>query len=149
MNKTIDEQIELINQQAKELAGLYKNICSELNISENEFWVWYALMTIKGDCSQQEICSSWSLSKQTVNTVITNLMKKGYLYLEVIPGTRNRKRILLTEEGRQYGSSIITPVVNAERRVLEQVSYEEREAAIRSFIHYTALMRNELSNRTL
>ena len=51
--------------------------------------------------TQQEICNACFLSKQTVNTAIAGLAQKGLVELELIPGTRNKKRILLTDAGRE------------------------------------------------
>ena len=39
MNHTTKEQLEMINQQMKELAGIYRTAVSNLGISENEFWI--------------------------------------------------------------------------------------------------------------
>ena len=51
--------------------------------------------------TQQEICNACFLPKQTVNTAIAGLAQKGLAELELIPGTRNKKRILLTDAGRE------------------------------------------------
>ena len=52
--------------------------------------------------TQQEICNAFFLPKQTVNTAIAGLAQKGLVELELIPGTRNKKRILLTYAGRNW-----------------------------------------------
>ncbi len=52
--------------------------------------------------TQQEICNAFFLPKQTVNTAIAGLAQKGLVELELIPGTRNKKRILLTDAGRNW-----------------------------------------------
>ncbi|RHS92134.1 MarR family transcriptional regulator [Blautia sp. AM42-2] len=51
--------------------------------------------------TQQEICNACFLPKQTVNTAIAGLAQKGLVELELIPGTRNKKRILLMDAGRE------------------------------------------------
>ena len=51
--------------------------------------------------TQQEICNACFLPKQTVNTAIAGLAQKGLVELELIPGPRNKKRILLTDAGRE------------------------------------------------
>ena len=37
--ENIQKQLELINQQIKELASIYKLSLVKFNISENEFWI--------------------------------------------------------------------------------------------------------------
>ena len=144
MNNDTKSQLELINQQLKELAGIYRDAIETPNISTNEFWIWYSLVIMDGEYSQQDICSAWSLSKQTVNTIITHLTKKGYVSLEVVPGTRNRKIIRLTEEGRRYGESIVTPISNAEERAFEKLSDEDKTAFSAILTRYIDILKGEL-----
>ena len=109
MNQNYKAHIELINRQIKELVGLYRDAVKELNVAESEFWIWYTLVAIDGEHTQQDICSLWSLPKQTVNTIIARLRLKRYATLEAIPGTRNHKYIRLTEDGLAYGENLIGP----------------------------------------
>lgn len=144
MDYTIKEQLEMINQQMKELAGIYRTAVSRLGISENEFWIWYALINMDGELSQQDICGMWTFSKQTVNTIISHMVKNKYAVLEVVPGTRNRKNIHLTEEGRKYGHSIIVPISEAEVRALERIPLKERMDCIAVLAKYARLLKEEI-----
>ena len=147
MEYTTKEQLEMLNKQIKELAGIYKNAVSNLGISENEFWIWYALITMEDDLSQQDICAIWSFSKQTVNTIISHMVENNYATLEVIPGTRNRKNIHLTTEGRAFGESIIFPIATAEERALERISMKERLACAAILRKYTDFLKEEINVR--
>lgn len=57
MNNTMKEQLEEINQLHKELTEIYRGIVSRYGISENEFWIWYTLIVMEDDYSQQD---SWA-----------------------------------------------------------------------------------------
>ncbi len=140
------EQLEIINQKLKELAGIYRDAVSASGISENEYWIWYALVAMEGEYSQQDICNVWSLSKQTVNTIIKNMEQKGYAVLEVVPGTRNRKIIRLTERGRCYGETIILPVADAERRAIDRIPLEEQLACARTLGKFITFLKEEVNN---
>ena len=144
METTIKE-LEMINQQLKELAGIYRTAISRSGISENEFWIWYSLVVMDGEFSQQDICATWTFSKQTVNTIINHMVQKGFTQLEVVSGTRNKKFILLTETGRKYGESIVLPIVTAEQRAFGNLSEADRTAFSRSLESYIALIRGELN----
>lgn len=144
MSITTKEQLEMLNQKIKELAGVYKGAVDYSNISENEFWIWYALIIMGGDYSQQEICSTWSLSKQTVNTIIMNFVRNGFVKLDVVPGTRNKKIVRLTEEGRAYGEKIVTSVATAEQRAFERLSLSDRMAFMGALTKYMEYLREEL-----
>lgn len=145
MNQHIKKQLEILNQQVKELIGIYHQAAVKSGISDNEFWVWYTLLVLDKEYSQQDICDIWSLPKQTVNSVVSNLTKKGYVFLEVVPGTRNRKIIRLTESGRAFGENIVTLIYKAEERTIEKMSEEERQTCISLLGKYIGFLREELN----
>ena len=144
MSGDFKEYLELVNQQIKELVGIYRRAVSRSGISENEFWVWYSLVSVDGECYQQDICNTWSLSKQTVNTIVIHMVQKGYASLEVIPGTRNRKNIRLTQAGREYGESIVAPISQAEQRAFKMLPLENWIACTRAFGQYIDLLKEEI-----
>lgn len=94
--------------------------------------------------TQQDICALWSLPKQTVNNIITHMVQKNYAVLEVVPNTRNRKIIRLTETGRQYGVDLVTPIYNAEERALDRLNPEEILACAKSLSKFTGILKEEL-----
>ncbi len=144
MSYNAKQQLDFITQQIKELFGLYRDSVSDLGISENEFWIWYSLVLFDEEYSQQDICNMWSLSKQTVNTIISNMVKKNYVTLEVVPGSRNRKIIRLTDEGRAHGESIALPIAQAEQRAFNRLPSEDRIACTAVLAKYTAILKEEL-----
>lgn len=146
MNFTTKEQLEIVIQQFKELTAVYRDAISYTGISENEFWIWYTLIFSDAEYSQQDICSTWSLPKQTVNNIITHMVKKGLVVLEVIPGTRNQKIIRLTEQGRQYGTGIVTPICNAEERATNRLDQEEFAVCINVIGKFIKLLKEEINN---
>lgn len=144
MENNVKEQLEAINQQIKELVGVYRGIVSRSGISENEFWIWYSLIIMEGEYSQRDICNSWSLSKQTVNTIVTHMVERGMAFLEVVPGTRNRKIIRLTEAGKKYGESIVRSVSEAENRAFNRLPEADRLACIVAFKKYISILKEEI-----
>ena len=86
----------------------------------------------------------WAYSKQTVNTIISHMVKNNYVTLEVVSGTRNRKNIRLTEKGKKFGESVIVPISNAEVRALGRIPLKERAACIAVLEEYTKLLKEEI-----
>lgn len=148
MNKHKKQQLEIMNQQIKELTGIYHQAAAKSGISDNEFWVWYTLLVMENEHSQQDICDIWSLPKQTVNSVVANLVKKNFVHLEVIPGTRNRKIIRLTETGKKYGQNIVQHILEAEQRTIARMSDQERQTCISLLGKYIHLLREELHEKS-
>ena len=144
MDQNYIEQRSLISQQIKELVGVYRGAIKHLAISESEFWIWYTLVAMPGEHTQQDICTMWSLPKQTVNTVITAMRLKKLAYLEAIPGTRNHKTVRLTEEGMRRGEEIVAPVTCAEQRAFAKMPQEELDLLAQIFGKYIDTLRGEI-----
>ena len=145
MDRQATEQLATLNRQLGDLISIYRDAINHMGVSENEYWTWHTLVNMDGDFSQLDICNMWSLSKQTINTVVANMVKKGYATLEVVPGSRNRKNIRLTEAGRKYGLSIVTPITCAEQRAFEKVPLEVRLACSLALEKYLTVLKQELS----
>lgn len=144
MNQDVKEQFGIIIHQVKELVGIYRGAISQFGISENEFWIWYTLIVMQGEYSQQDICSTWSLSKQTVNTIVMHMVKKDFVYLEMVPGTRNRKNIRLTKAGKKYGETIVRPISDAEQRTLSRLSVDDCIACTAVLGGYNRILKEEM-----
>ncbi len=144
MDDSSAKQLEAINRQIMDLVGIYRAAVGRLGMSENELWIWYSLIAADRDCSQQDICAMWSMSKQTVNTIISNMARKGLVSLEMIPGTRNKKKIRLTVSGREYGERVVRPLFEVERRAIEKLSDDERTACTAAFRKYISFLRAEM-----
>lgn len=144
MEQSCKRQLGIINRQIKELVGIYRDTVRDWDVSESEFWIWYTLLTMEGEFSQQDICSMWSLPKQTVNTIVSHMKRKKFARLELCLRARNRKIIFLTEEGRRYGEKIIAPITEAEERSLAQIPEEELVPVTNTLGKYIALLKKEL-----
>lgn len=88
----------------------------------------------------------WALPKQTVNSIVSNLVKKDLISLEVVSGTRNRKMIHPTEKGRAYGEAIILPIYHAEQQAFEGLSESERQTCITLLGKYILLLKEACNN---
>lgn len=144
MKEQTKQQLENLNQQIKELSGIYHQAAVRLGISDNEFWVWYTVFVMGEEYSQQDICEIWSLPKQTVNSVVMNMVKRGFIKLEVVPGTRNRKLLRLTDKGKSYGEAVVRPIFEAEYRTIARLTEEERQLCISLLNKYIRYLREEL-----
>lgn len=144
--ENIQKQLELINQQIKELASIYKLSLVKFNISENEFWIWYALIIMNEECAQQDIVNNWFISKQTVNTIIKNLVKNNYITLKTMPNNHNKKIICLTKKGRDYGEKIVLPMSSMELKAFGKLTLEDRKKLIEIMSKYIQILKDEAQN---
>ena len=149
MDNNRKEQLGLVAQQLKELSGAYREAVAQIGISENEYWIWYTLVLTDGEYSQRDICATWSFAKQTVNTIVTHMVQKGYAVLEVVPGTRNRKIIRLTEAGKRYGERLVIPIHSAGQRAIDRLSPEEFIAGSTALRKFITILKEEMNHAKL
>ena len=137
------QQIEQFHTQIKEYLNAYQHAISQNSISMNEFWIWSSLTEQDSSYTQQDLCAIWSLPKQTVNSIIAQMILKKYARLEHVPGQRKRKIIRLTEEGKKRGQSIVSPISKAEQRAFDSMTPEQFSAMTELFGQYISIVQNE------
>lgn len=79
---------------------------------------------------QNDISKIVSLPKQTVNSSIARLIKRGYIELEHIEMTRNGKAVKLTKDGKKFCKKVITPLIEVEESSLSNMSKAEVETLL-------------------
>lgn len=148
MSKDIlkEKNIELNHLYLKE-ERLYNNYASYCGLSLSSLRILYDLYALfKTDKSymQSDIAKITSLSKQTVNSSIAGLIKKGYVELEHIEMTRNGKSVKLTKEGKNFCKKIIEPLIKAEENSLANMSEAEINTLIILFNKSILTLEKEL-----
>lgn len=145
MDDQVKKQIDIINQYIKELNSLYHIAAVKSGISDGEICIWSMLLTTDKAYSQQDLCEILFLPKQTINSIVSGLIKKGYIFLEHVPGTRNRKVIRLSDEGRAYGEKNIMWIFEAEQHAMEDSDANEIGTLISIFKKYISNLKKEFT----
>lgn len=140
---TILDFIRRIDQQQKEQDHIYHNTAVRYGLSDTGMWVLYNVYTAPGAVTQQELCRQCFFPKQTVNTAIARLCKNGYASLEAIPGTRNQKKILLTDKGTALAEKTVGRLIEAEERAYAALTPEELQTYLDMTARLTAALREE------
>ena len=146
MNEEIKLQIRRMNQRIKELDSIYHTAANQIGVSDGEITVWSVLLTAEQSYSQQELCDLLSLPRQTVNSIISKMVKKGFVYLEHIPGTRNQKTIHLTQQGMDFGQDKVAWILQAEERALEQADPQQIQVSIDLIETFAQHFKQELAH---
>ncbi len=144
MDKNTKSALVELNQKIKELNSIYRMAAAKSGISDGEAYVWLTLLDTEEVYSQQDLCEFLSLPKQTVNSIISRLIKQGFVTLEHAKGTRNRKVIRITEAGEVYGKEKVSWIYEAEQKVLEKSSFEQVRMCIEMIDKHCSLLRKEL-----
>lgn len=139
MEEKLRQQMQMLDRLYKESDRVCSNYSAHFGMNDTAFWVLYALSHTEGTLTQNDLCAEWFIPAQTINSAVSGLVKRGLVRLEQIPGTKNRKSILLTPAGEKFCRSSICRVDEIEREALLAFSEEERET-------YLALFRRHIEN---
>lgn len=102
----------------------YDEFAKQSNVSSALLWVLYALNDGNSH-TQIEISNDWELPKTTVNTVIKEIQKNGYVNLIPIKGKRREMSIVLTENGKKYAVMVLADLYKKEAEVYKALSSDE------------------------
>lgn len=114
-----DEQFALYDEYAKRSGMLMKTLLV-LNV------LYYA----KDGMTQRDICQKTFQSKQTVNLIIKNLLKDGYLTINNDPDNGRIKNVTMTDAGRAYARKPVVHITWAEDTAMSMFTPEEQEQLI-------------------
>ena len=143
MEQKLQQQLQTLNRLYKESDEIYRGIAGRFGLTDTAFWIMYAITHADEPCTQYDLCNDWFYPAQTMNSAVSNLQKKGLVQLVVIPGTRNRKQILLTEDGKKLAERTIGKIDEIERNAFSLFSEEERETYISLYKRHLENLRSE------
>lgn len=113
------EQIRRITHAICKIDGAYDLLAKQVGIKENLLWILYALDdgTLH---SQKEISEHWKLPKTTVNTLIKECVRDGYVELRTGINDKRELQIILTNIGRDYATQILQSVYDIEQKAFSR-----------------------------
>ncbi len=98
----------------KDYDSIYHDAAVQYGMSDTAMWILYTISDETESFTQQGICRQCHFPKQTINTALNSLIKNGYALLEPITGTRNSKRIVITENGKAFAAKTTDRLKKAE-----------------------------------
>ncbi len=143
MNDQLQQQLQVLNRLYKESDHIYSRLASKLGMTDTTFWVLYAIAHSEEPMTQNDMCSDFFFPVQTIHSAINNLRKDGLVELQVIPGTRNRKAILLTECGQSFVANTINKADEIEKNAFLCFNEDEREQYLSLFKRHIEYLKSE------
>lgn len=135
-----------LNKMYKEIDAIYHNLSVRFGISDTSFWILYILSESDQGITQYNLCTDWNYSKQTVNSAITLLEKKGYISKVETFDARNRKIIILTKRGEDFVKETVESVKAAELKAFMGLTKEGCAELLHLTDKYLQLFRKETIN---
>ena len=110
--------LDKTNRQFNECNALYHAAAQRCGLSDAAFWTLYALVTSCEPLTQNRIAADWGIPKQTLNSAVAAMVKKGLLALCPGKGAHSGKIVTLTAEGRALAGRTVVPVIAAEEKAI-------------------------------
>lgn len=114
----MDERIIMskLNRVLGTIHGSYAAIAQKYGLTYNALLLFY-IIGENDNVTQKLICDSLCLSKSTIHSTLSDLLKRGYVML-MPGGNKKEKYIVLTEAGTLLAQQIQTEVILFEKTVL-------------------------------
>lgn len=135
--------LDKTNRQFNECNALYHAAAQRCGLSDAAFWMLYALVTSCEPLTQNRIAADWGIPKQTLNTAVAAMVKKGLLALCPGKGAHSGKIVTLTAEGRALAERTVVPVIAAEQQAMTRQGLAEVEQNCRLTQRYLECLRQE------
>ena len=104
------------------LDGLYSMAAKTSGIKGNMLDLLYALDDGRPH-TQKQICDEWLIPRTTLNTIVKECVRLGYVSLSGVEHSRE-KAIVVTPAGKDYTHAMMNDVYRAERSALHQAQQE-------------------------
>lgn len=140
----IKKYIKQLDEQMKEYDSIYHDFAVRYGMSDTAMWIIYNVSDEAESFTQQDLCRMCYFPKQTVNTALNSLVKNGYAVLEPISGTRNSKRILLTDSGKKLAAQTTNKLKQAEDAAFKAFSDDELKFYLDMSVRLNKNLRDEL-----
>ena len=147
MDRNTQRGIDAITQRTKEINSLYHTAAAKSGIPDGEVAIWSLLLGSEREYSQQDLSELLFLSKQTVNTIISKLVRKCFVVLEHCTGSRNRKVVRLTDAGSAFGLEHVMWIFAAEQRAMEDADLQELQACLSMLDKFILKFRKEITGK--
>ena len=142
MPDTAADYLTEIAVREKQFDALYRKAGSRFGLPDCPMWTLYYLAWSEVPMSQQDLIEKMLFPKQTINSAVMYLARRGFVELQVIPGTRNRKDVILTPLGKEVAGNTVMRMRAAEERAIAALG--EEKAALYSSLYqdfYAAMLR--------
>lgn len=141
----IRSQIRQVNTALSATLNLYTIWAKKCDISYNALVILYTLDDYK-TCTQKQICEWWALPKQTVHGILLAYEKQGYITISSNQENKRERLVSFTQEGKQYATSILTPLYALEEKAMERLGDVKRKQLIDCNNAYFKLLQEEMEH---
>ncbi|MEX2784821.1 MarR family winged helix-turn-helix transcriptional regulator [Streptococcus sp. H49] len=112
--------------------SLFENYARKHGMNSKSLLVFMWIYHNQDGLSQETIARKTFSSKQVVQAIIKNYIKKGWLFLEPSKADRRRKLVRLTEKGLKAAAQLLDPLADYEERAMAGLSDQEQAVLLKA-----------------
>lgn len=142
MEYKINEKVKYLNSMLCEIDNMYQTILLKKSLSDSEYVVLFSIMELGEGCLQKDIANNGYINKKTTNSTIKKLEKNGLIVLKA--GKYPNMHIYLTDDGKEYISNHIVPIVNMQTSVMNSVPDSDFENLVKTYSKYMKIFKDEI-----
>lgn len=144
MTLQVSEKVQQLNGMLCEMDSIYQTLLSAKNISDGEFVVLNAILSLGEGCLQKDIAENSYMSKKTINSTIKKLEKEGYIKLKA--GKYPNMHIYLTKRGLDHIKNNVIPIVDVENRVLNSMPETDFDRLVSGYSKYITSFKEHVTD---
>jgi DNA-binding MarR family transcriptional regulator len=127
-----------------ELNAQYEAYAKSLGFSYSTLSALRIILEHDGNCTQKTICEYTFLPKQTVNAIVTGLLRNGAIRMSELDSDRRHKVIHFTDKGREFAFETIRRIKDAENNAMESLDEGQRTEMLTNAKLFVARLRDYL-----
>ena len=129
---------EAFREASMELDAAYTLFAKACGLSASEYWT--LLLVSQGVRTQGEINVRLSISKQTLNSAVMALKRKGLVRLEPLEQNQRVKRLFLTNMGVHFVEAYIVQMRQLEKQAWQSMDPGEQSSLTKLTKKFSALL---------
>jgi DNA-binding MarR family transcriptional regulator len=131
------DRVNQIYEAVNTIEKIYEKWSKSQGIGYYDMQLYYSLVENDGKpMTQKQICDEMDVPKTTINSIVKNQLKLGYIRLDVNPSNRKEKLISLTPQGKKYAEKLIYPLFEIEESSVELLNEEDIELMTKLLYKY-------------
>ncbi len=136
--------LERYDNLYREMMLIYLEWSKANGVSHNETIILTSLYCNPKGYSQKEICDAFLLPKQTVNTIVRELEKCGYVKGVPESADKRKKSLLLTSDGYAHAKNVVPKLRALEETVFKKMGKDGSERLLNSMEEFVRFFREGL-----
>lgn len=146
MEKEVMEEWKRYYTLWRECNLMYEEWSKEQGLSMNGYLILYSFYDDEaGAPTQKSISQKWMIPKQTVNTILKDYMRRGFVETVSMPEDKRNKILKLTESGKAYADGIIGKLQEKELFVMKKLGIRNMSEMNDIMENFIRLFRNEVN----